>query len=162
MPININYSRKIAKLLKVIGCDKEKNWLKGNFHDEKFFLCNNLMPRAAAATATTLRLECMMMLPSFTDSRWCWDEKQRRNYFLLDWESLDWWKNFFHCFIPRSDIFPAFPFIFFPREQTLWKTMAWNSEWKRKNSRKIQLKAIFLPPPPPPPRCCLMKGLRDE
>lgn len=67
MPININYSRKIAKLLKVIGCDKGKNWLKGeekrrrNFFflpssDEKLSLAcflTNFPTKPTSAAATT-------------------------------------------------------------------------------------------------------------
>lgn len=41
MPININYSRKIAELLKVIGCDKRKAWRR------EFFPAWNSSPGAA-------------------------------------------------------------------------------------------------------------------
>lgn len=202
MPININYSRKIAKLLKVIGCDKKKNWLerKNIFFsrvENFFFSCFvvetfALKPQQLLSSAEcvrwhrdgfcleelkyfevmcpwrarhwsaierrlkTLRVAkqklsgrpsshlCPVLFPAvfFLSKKKVENTRRRRH----KTESLDWWKNFFHCFIPPSDIFPALVrfYLFSTWTNFMKSAMAWNSQ-REEQKKKLEGNFLSLP-----------------
>lgn len=150
MPININYSRKIAKLLKVIGCDKRRNigwrWKRkteSKNEERKVFRCRRISILIIFLVKIR-RLKQAKFITIIIIAHDVPDSPSLRSENFSSFGGL--MKKLFLLFHSTKRHFPAFPssfpfsspFIFFPREQILWKAMAWNSDERKTQKKKVE------------------------
>lgn len=133
MPININYSRKIAKLLKVIDSDKGSKTSRLEWKEGwKKHISHISTPTAAA----TFIIIIGVVFPVFRSSR----KGATGNI-----QHSDWWKNFSHCFGIHAATFSPFSllplflpsFIFFSTWTNFMKSDVKGGKIEGKQEEKI-------------------------